>query len=225
MGLLKTLQNIFREHSENLDKALSDPTRDGHFAIEDAQKEVTVFETKLQGLVGQTIQLKNKRDEAANDVQKYQTIAERAAQAQAKDDVVAALAEKNRAQGTLDSLTKEIEANERVQANAKEHIAAVRAKVEAAKNTESQATMRIATANLREDLAASASTFGKNNGLAGIDSLNEAADKAEAKAQAAEELSAETPIAKQQNLESKYSGNAAPNTNQEAEALLAKFGK
>jgi len=223
MSLLKTVGNIFRQHAENLDKALSDPARDGHLAIEDAQKEVNDFEAKLHDLVAQTITLRQKRDAALANVAKFTTLAANAAKAQNKEDVVAALTEKQRAQTNVDSLNKDIEANEKVQENAKAHIADVRSQIENAKNTEQQATVRIATADLRSKLASSTSTFGKNNGLASINQLNQAADSAEANAQATEELSAETPAAKAAALEAKYgSSNTGSNLDDEAEKLIAE---
>ena len=222
MSLLKTFGNIFRQHAENLDKSLSDPARDGHFAIEDAQKEINDFELKLHDLVAQTISLKKKLADAQADEVKYAAVAEKAAAAQIKDDVVSALTEKNRAQTLVDTITKEITANESIQANAKVHIAAARAKVEAAKNTEEQAKLRIATADLRSDLASCNDSFGKNNGLANIDALSQAADAAESHAAASEELSSETPEAKKQALEAKYGSSTTLGVEDEAAALLAK---
>jgi phage shock protein A len=225
MSILKSLQAICREHARKLDQALANPVRDGQFAIEDAEAEVVRFETQLHDLISQTIQLTTKRDHAAAEVQKFQAFAERAAAAQSKDDVVVALEQKKLAQSALDALNQEITANQKVQADAKTHIAQVRAKIENAKNSEEQDKMRIATADLRTQLAGSANSLGNHGVFAQIDALNEAAAHKEADAAATEQLSGETPAGKEQSLEDKYGGAAGSSAESEADALLAQYAK
>jgi phage shock protein A len=224
MSIIQSFTNMFRAHAEELDKSLADPARDGHFAIIDAEKEIQTFSTQLRDQKAKTIELRKQLEDATADVTKYDGISKKAAQAQDGDAVKSALTKKAAAQAKAESLTGMIHANEAIETAAQHHIDDVTGQINAAKNTEEQSKTRIQMASLRENLASSqANLVGGGNALSKINDLAKAADAAEAKAKATEEMASASPEGQDKALE-KYASTAAP-IDDEAAALMKQFAK
>jgi phage shock protein A len=225
MSLLKTLSNMIRGHVNDLDKALSDPARDGTLAIQDARNVITNLSLQLRDLKTKTFEYHKKLTDANADVEKYDSVAKKAAQQQNLADVQAALTMKAKAQNNANMLQAQIKANEATEAATQQHIDDANAQIDAAENGAEQAKTRIESAKLRESMASStANLVGGNDALAQIDLLAKAADEAEARANATEEMAASSPGAKNTELLKKYEGSAAP-VDAEAQALMAQFAK
>lgn len=209
---------MFRGFSDNLDAALSDPERDGKFAIADARGEIQAFEHKVRDLAAQTIILRNRRDESLEDIKKYTNIASSAAAAGNEDDVRLALLEKARAQRTVAELEEDITANDAAQKKASDHMLTMRQKIDEAEMAAQRDSVRLQTGNLRTALADETSALGQ--GFAEIGKLKTSADQAEAIAQATEDMAANTPEARKAAFEAKYS-EGHKSVDDEVRAMMA----
>src|SRR3712207_5885328 len=111
MKLIPALVNLFRSADASAANAISDPIRDGELAIRDAQKEVDQFLGQIHQLMTNTGVLDSQLRNARADLDKYDVISRRAAAAGNRDDVVAAVSAKQKAEQMVATLSKNVEAN------------------------------------------------------------------------------------------------------------------
>ena len=78
MKTFREALNWLRGADERAAQAMKDPVRDGRFAIEDAKKEVAGFTSQIAKLVAGTKSLQHNRDNAQNEVNKFERIAAQA---------------------------------------------------------------------------------------------------------------------------------------------------
>ncbi|MDB6153667.1 MAG: hypothetical protein JWL90_2120 [Chthoniobacteraceae bacterium] len=224
MKLLSALSNVFRRIDEDAANALANPLRDGAIAIEDAQKQVDAFTRQIHELMTNTGTLQSQLNNAQAEVAKFDAFARRAAAAGNRDDVTEAVAAKQRAQATLDTLNKNITANKALEAKLRTQLADARSRIATAEMNKARLAANIGGNKLRGSLAQASVEFsGKNKGLAALDNLEKAAQKEEASANAWQELAADTPAGRVTSLEDKYGGTSG-SVNDEVERLMSGSG-
>ena len=79
-SFFKAVGNMFREKRDHAAKALSDPVRDGKFAIEDSVEQIREFRTEVAKLRKETIKQEAQRKEALLEKKKYDGLTKQAAQ-------------------------------------------------------------------------------------------------------------------------------------------------
>ncbi|MHA3774628.1 PspA/IM30 family protein [Verrucomicrobiota bacterium sgz303538] len=220
MKLISALFNLFRSADEAAADAISDPIRDGRLAIQDAQKEVDQFLGQIHELMTSTGVLEGQLRDAQAEVDKYNVIAKRAAAAGNRDDVAAAVAAKQGAERNLATLTTNVEANRTLERKLRQQLATARQKIAEAEMNKARLSANISGNKLRGNLAKASVEFaGKSKGLAALNQLEEASRRESAKADAWEQLSADTPEAQTKSLEDKY-GGVSGSVDAEVEALM-----
>lgn len=221
MKVLTALSNLFRSVDEDAANALANPLRDGALAIEDAQKQVDAFTRQIHELMTSTGVLQNQLSHAQSEVNKFDSFARRAAAAGNREDVTEAVAAKQRAQVTLDTMTSNVAANKSLEAKLRTQLADARSRIATAEMNKARLAANIGGNKLRGSLAQASVEFSsKNKGLAALDNLEKAAQKEEASANAWQDLAQDAPGAKSASLENKY-GAVNGAVDDEVERLMA----
>lgn len=217
-GLLKSFTNLIRGKSQELAKQMADPVRDSKLAIQDSEKLIADFTSRIAKLIAQTKSLQKDQKEAEADVSKYQSFAQRAADAKNVDDARSSLELKNQAQVRLDGLNTEIARNDQLVKNLRDQLAKARAKVANAKRNVVNLEARFEGAKVRQELAKASTEFNTGDSpLAALDDLEKSVNAKESEAEAWEELEEEP--GSDSSLEDKYgSGSSA-----DVDAELAKL--
>lgn len=225
MKLIPALINLFRGADAAAANAISDPVRDGKLAIQDAQKDVDQFLGQIHELMTTTAVMEGQLRDARAEAEKYDMIARRAAAAGNRDDVTQAVAAKQRAVKTYETLAQNVEANRTLERKLRQQVADARQKIAEAEMNRARLAANVSGNKLRGNLAKASVEFsGKSKGLAALGQLEEASRREEAKADAWEALAADTPEAKTKSLEDKYgSGNVSVDA--EVEALMSGGGQ
>lgn len=225
MKLIPALVNLFRGADIKAADAISDPIRDGELAIRDAQKEVDQFLGQIHQLMTNTGVLDSQLRDARADLDKYDTIARRAAAAGNRDDVAAAVAAKQQAEKTVATLTTNVEANRTLEKKLRQQLADARQKIATAEMNKARLSANLSGNKMRGNLAKASVEFsGKSKGLAALNQLEEANRKESAAADAWESLAGDAPEAKVASLEDKY-GGASGTVDDEVERLMLSAGR
>jgi len=217
-GLLKSFTNLIRGKSQELAKQMADPVRDSKLAIQDSEKLIADFTSRIAKLIAQTKSLTRDQKEAQADVTKYQGFAQRAADSKNIDDARSSLELKTQAQSRLDGLTGEIARNDQLVKNLRDQLSKARAKVASAKRNVVNLEARFEGAKVRQELAKASTEFNTGDSpLAALDDLEKSVNAKETEAEAWEELTDEP--GSDSSLEEKYgSGSSA-----DVDAELAKL--
>jgi phage shock protein A len=225
MKLIPALVNLFRGADASAAEALSDPIRDGELAIQDAQKEIDRFLGQIHQLMTNTGMLESQLRDAKGDLDKYDTIARRAAAAGNREDVAAAVAAKQQADQTVATLAKNVEANRALEKKLRQQLTDARQKIANAEMNKARLSANLGGNKLRGNLAKASVEFtGRSKGLAALGKLEEANRKESAAADAWESLAQDTPEGKVASLEDKY-GGASGSVDDEVERLMLSAGK
>src|SRR4051795_8866675 len=129
MKIIPALVNLFRRVDEDAANALSDPLRDGALAIEDAKKQIDAFTRQIHELMTNTGMLQSQLNNAQAEMNKYDGFARKAAAAGNREDVIEAVAGKQRIQGTVDTLTNNIAANKALETKLRNQLADARSRI------------------------------------------------------------------------------------------------
>lgn len=201
-SLTQSIMNWIRGKRDDAAQSIADPVRDGKFAIEDSETEISKFQVNIAKFMAENKKLEKQRDSSEEEVNKFNNIATKAAKANNTDDAREALVQKSQAQARVDALTKDIDRNQNIVNNLRKNLQNAKAKVTAAKSNHAQLKARSASAQIRTNLAKATSDFGTGGSpLAALDDLQRAVESDEAEAEAFEELAGSASS----SLEEKYS--------------------
>ena len=142
-SITRAIGNWFRAKRDAAAEVLGDPTRDSKFAIEDSKKKVAEFTVKLAKLAAETNRLQRERDKTAEDIAKWQRIAEKAAAENEVDDAREALKKKADATQRESTLADETTRNEEVTEKMREQLNAARAKIARAESNRVRLVARL----------------------------------------------------------------------------------
>lgn len=224
-SLFKALSNVIRGAKDDLTKKIADPVRDGKLAIADSEKQVGEFTSKIASLVAENKRLIKQRDGAAEEVEKFTRIAQKAAQAGNEADVRSSLEMKNRADERLVSLTAEIEKSEQLTTMLRDQLGKARAKVAQAKSNMTRMSARVEGAKIRTELAKASSEFNSGqNPLSALDDLEKAVDEQESEAEAWEEMVGTEDAGSAANLADKYGSSTSSVDDEVAKMMAANKG-
>jgi phage shock protein A len=224
MGLLKSLSRWFRGQKDQAARALADPIRDGKFAIEDSERKVREFQSKVARFMAVNKQVHREIESQRQQVEKWTNIARKAAAAGNEADVVQAVEAKQRAEQVLGEKQKQFDQNEVIVNQLRKQMQMALSKVAKAKANYAQLVARHEGAQVRKELAQAASNFGSGEGpLAELNDLQKAVDTEETEAEAYEELASTStgPL----SLEDKYGGSSSATVDAEVAALMAQAGR
>lgn len=223
-SFLRAIANWFRGKKDKAAEALSDPIRDGKFAIEDSEKRIKEFQTKVAKFMAVQKQLEREISQQEREVEKWSNIAAKAAKAGNREDVVQAVEAKQRAESVLEEKRKQHAKNEEILRQLRHQVQMTIAKIAKAKSNHTQLVARHEGAKVRKELAQASSDFGTGSGpLAELDDLQKAVDAEEAEAEAFEEMAATS--AGPATLEDKYGKASSSSVDDEVARLMAQAGK
>ncbi len=222
-SIFKSISNWFRGKKDQAAEALSDPIRDGKFAIEDSEKRVRQFQSKVAKFIAVNKQLEREIDTQQREVDKWMTIAKKAAAAGDEADVTQAIEAKQRAEQVLQEKQKQYQRNEQIIEQLRKQVQTAIAKVAKAKSNYSQLVARHEGAQVRKELADAANDFGSEGPLAELDDLQKAVDQEETEAEALEEMA--TVSAGPTSLEEKYNTASSSSVKDEVAILMAQAKK
>ncbi len=224
--LMKSLSNMIRDKKDQLADMMSDPVKDGKYAIEDSEKEIAEFTTKIAKLIAETRQLGKQKETAEEDAAKYMAIARSAAKRGNEDDVRQAIVMKNKAQERKVTLEDEMKRNEDLTAKLRNQLNNARVKVADAKSNLARLSARMEGAKVRKDLAKASTTFNNDDSpLAALNDLQRTVDQSEAEAEAWEEIAEQEDQNAGKNLEDKYMDGDQKAIDNEVAALMASAKK
>jgi phage shock protein A len=217
---LKSIGSWIRGKDDELSKNMSDPVRDGKFAIEDSKKQVKEFTLKISQLIAANKRVEKEKESSGMDVAKYQGFAEKAAGSNQESDCREAIRLKNEAQKQVEFLTKEAVKNQQLIDNLRANLNSARAKISSAERNMISLSARKEGAKVRKELTMASSKFNINDGpLSKLNDLEKAVIEEETEAEAWEELSEETDAGA--SLEEKYGSTASPDVEDELAKLMA----
>jgi len=206
--LSKLAKNRISDITESLADSLSDPIKDGEADIKAAQSEVGELNSTIAELITSTKQLEIRAQNSKQDVTKFDNIATAAGKAGNREDVITAVTQKNNAEKQATTLTKEIEKNRALEIQLKAQVKTLSQKIADAQNGKVRLAAVLESSALREKIAKAAAGSTSEEGLAGLDNLAKAADEAEARATAWEDIANTSNEGTATSLEKKYSGAA-----------------
>ncbi len=219
-SLFKSFSNLIRGKSQELAKTMADPVRDGKLAIQDSEKMIAEFTSKIAKLIAQSKRLQRELTEAKAEVKKYQGFAEKAASSENIDDARRSLEMKSEAQKRVDTLKSEIARSDQLIANLRSQLSKARAKVASAKRNVVNLEARHEGAKIRTELAKASSEFNAgNNPMAALDDLEKSVNEKESEAEAWEDMNMD--VKSDASLEEKYGGSNS-DVDGELAALMAK---
>ncbi len=218
--LLKSIGSWLRGKDSELSKHLSDPVREGKFAIEDSKKQVKEFTQKISQLMASNKRVQREITSAQADVTKYQGFAEKSAVAGNESDCREAVKLKTEAQQQVAFLNQEIVRNQQLITTLRTNLNSARAKISTAERNMVRLSARKEGAKVRKELAMASSKFNIDEGpLSKLNDLEQAVLEEETEAEAWEELSVQADTAT--SLEEKYGSGALPAVDDEVAKLMA----
>lgn len=219
-SLFKALSNWWRAKKDQAAEAIQDPIRDGKFAIEDSEKKIKEFQSKIVKFMAINRQLEREINNQQVEVNKWSGIAHKAAASGNMDDVTQAVEAKQQAQSVLDEKSSQHSKNAEIVHQLRKQLQIAAAKVARAKSNYSQLVARHQGAMVRKELAQAANEFGGDGPLAELDDLQKAVDAEETEAEAFEELACATQGS--ENLFEKYGSNSSATVQDEVARLMAQ---
>lgn len=217
-SLFRAVKNWVRGKQEDMADAMSNVSRDGKFAIEDSEAQIAKFTTKIAQLMAETKRLERQHKEAESDVEKWQRVAQKAAQAQNTDDARDALEKKHSADQRRSELQQQADQNKKLTGILRDQLSNARAKVAKAKSDLTSLNARLEGAKVRKELAKAASDFNAGDSpLAALDDLEKAVMAEETAAESWEELTESNA----DSLEDKYDTGGDADIDAELAALMA----
>jgi len=218
--ILKSIGGWLRGKDSELSKKLSDPVREGKFAIEDSKKKVKEFTVKISQLIAANKRVEKEMASAEADVIKYQGFAEKAAGAGNESDCREAVRLKTEASQQVDFLTKETIKNQQIIDTLRANLNSARAKISSAERNMVSLSARREGAKVRKELSMASSKFNINDGpLSKLNDLEKAVIEEETEAEAWDELSTEADEGT--SLEEKYGTGVSPDVDDEVAKLMA----
>lgn len=218
-SLLKSFTNLIRGKSQEMAKKMADPVRDSKLAIQDSEKLIGDFTSRIAKLVAQNRSLQRDQKEAEADLTKYQGFAEKAVASNNVDDARRSLELKAESQKRLDQLKTEIARNEQLISTLRDQLSKARAKVASARRNVVSLEARFEGAKVRKELAKASSEFNTDGSpLAALDDLDKAVNTQEVEAEAWEELVQEDQST--QGLEEKYGSGSSSDVEGELARMI-----
>ncbi len=208
-SLFKAMGNWFREKKDEAAESIADPVRDGKYAIEDSKERIAKFTADIARLVAETKRLERQRDEARQEVEKFDAIARRAAAQANEGDVRQAVTLKAQATARLGDLESEVDKNIKLTDALRGQLDEARNEIANAESNITRLAARKEGAKIRSELAKSSTEFNAGDSpLASLKNLEKAVDKDETEAEAWEDIAKGQAASKGENLEKKYSASS-----------------
>jgi len=187
-GFWKAVKNWRREKVDAAAEAMSDPIRDGKYAIEDSKSKLAEIQSSIAKYSASIKGNQRKLDTEMADVKKWGKLAAKAAEAANEEHVRKCITEKTQSQGRADNLKKLIATDERYLNQMKSQWQKNNAKVSQAESNHSQLAVRAQMAEARKEFAKGSAGLESDNCFAELDKLQDSVEADECEAEALEEL-------------------------------------
>lgn len=217
MGIWNSIKNFFRARKDDAAKALANPIRDGKYAIKDSEDELNKKRSSLAYYIAENKSLHRKMEAEKSNVEKYTRLVELAKSRGDDRDVEVLTKSLLSAKSLAVTLKKEFDKNEELIKVYKTQIDAAQQKIDNAENSFTQLSIRLKSAELREELTSSDFTdvvtpFTMLEDLAKTveEKENLAAAKEELTRDSAEEIAAKYESADAASIDESYSDTFSP---------------
>ncbi len=215
----KALKNKVRENKDKAAEKMSDPIRDGKFAIEDSKKTLAGIQSNIAKYSSQIKQNQRKLDTELNDVKKWTNLSKKAAETQQEDKVRTCITNKAQAQSRADNLKKIITQDEAMLAKMKSQWQAHNNKVSQAESNHAQLAVRKQMAEARKQFAKSTQGLDSDSCFAELDKLQSDVESTECEAEAYEEMA---PTDDLSSMEAEFGSTGDGAVDDEVAKLMAK---
>jgi phage shock protein A len=199
-----SFSNRVRSLVDGVDKKVADPETDATYAIKDASEEVNHFENDIAALMTANRGIQKRKDAAQLEVDKFTGIATKARDAGNVEDATEAYNLMVKAKTNLDSLSKQIAANNTLLGTLRSQLDKYHNDISNAEDNKARLVVAQRSAALRKKVAQSAAGIGTGRGLAALGKLQDAVEQSESEADTYEELASTSTTGKGTRLESKY---------------------
>lgn len=217
MGIWNSIKNFFRARKDEAAKKIADPIRDGKYAIKDSEDELNKKRSSLAYYIAENKNLHRKMEAEKTNVEKYTRLVELAKSRGDDRDVEVLNKSLLSAKSLAVTLKKEYDKNEELIKGYKAQIDAAQQKIDNAENSFTQLSIRLKSAELREELSSSDFTdvvtpFTMLEDLANTveEKENLAAAKEELVKDSAEEIAAKYESADASSIDQSYSDTFSP---------------
>lgn len=202
-NFVRSVKNWFRSIKDKMANGIENPVREGKFNIEDAEKEVIDFRSKIGRYAGTIKQQEKKIQDYKVQVEKWDNISKQAAKKENIEDVKASLSEKNRNEQLLSTSQLEVDKNTEMLVSIKDRYSDLLKLIENAKSDFCQLEVRKESSDIRKSMALANSEVGNSSAFARLDALKKHVIAEECEVDALEEMN---DISKpNRSLENKYS--------------------
>lgn len=221
-GFWKSIKNTLRQKKDEAAEKMSDPIRDGKYAIEDSKTKLAEIGSSIAKYSASIKKNQRSLDTELGDIRKFSNLAKKAAEAGNEDDVRKMIAEKSQAQQRADNLKKTIKSDEAYLAKMKSDWQKNNNKVSQAESNHSQLAVRKQMAEARKEFAKGAQGLDSDSCFAELDKLSDAVEADECEAEALEEMAPTDELA---DMEAKYGSTGDGAVDDEVAKMMAAANK
>lgn len=218
----KAVKNTVRKKKDEAAEKMSDPIRDGKYAIEDSKQKLADISGNIAKYSASIKKNQRQLDTETADIKKWTNLAKSAAEAGNKDNVVKCITEKTQAQARADNLKKIIKTDETYLAQMKSQWQKNNTKVSQAESNHAQLAVRKQMAEARKEFAKGAQGLDSDNCFAELDKLADSVEADECEAEALEELAPTDTLA---DMEATYGAAGDGAVDDEVAKLMAAATK
>lgn len=219
-SLIHAFRNWILNKKDQAADAITDPEVDAKIAIEDSERLVNDFESKIADLMAHNKRVAMDVNAAKQDVDKWSNIATKAAAAGNRDDCTVAIKNKAEAAQKQERLQHEVEIADKTIAGLRVQLDATKEKIAHAKDNKEVLSARLKSAEIRKQLTKASTAMDSGGPLAALDTLERKTVECETGADAIEELHGN----KEEELANKYSAVNA-GVDDEVSKMMAAAGK
>jgi len=218
----KSIQNTFRQKKDEAAEAMSDPIRDGKFAIEDAKKKLAEINTSIAKYSAEIKKNERQLETETADIKKWTNLAKQAAEAGNEDNVRKCITEKAQAQSRADNLKKQIKSDLVYKNKMKSEWQKKNNEVSQAESNHSQLAVRKQMATARKEFAKGSAGLDSDNCFAEMNKLNDLVVADECEAEALEEMAPTDTLA---DMEAEYGAAGGGAVDDEVAKMMAAAKK
>ncbi len=221
-GFWKSIKNTFREKKDQAAESMSDPIRDGKYAIEDSKTKLAEIGTSIAKYSASIKKNQRSLDTELGDIRKWGNLAKKAAESGSEEKVRTCITEKTQAQSRADNLKKTIKSDEAYLAKMKSDWQKNNNKVSQAESNHSQLSVRKQMAEARKEFAKGAQGLNSDSCFAELDKLADSVEADECEAEALEEMAPADTLA---DMEAEFGASGDGAVDDEVAKMMAAVKK
>lgn len=221
-GFWKSISNTLRAKKDQAAEKMSDPVRDGKYAIEDSKTKLAEIQSSIAKYSASIKKNQRKLTAEEADVKKFNNLSKKAAEAGNVDDVTKMVGEKAQAQSRVNNLKKMIASDEEYLAKMKSQWQAKNNKVSQAESNHAQLAVRKQMAEARKEFAKGSQGLDSDSCFSELDKLRDSVEADECEAESWEDMEPTDTI---EDMEEKYGSTGDSAVDDEVAKLMSAAKK